>query len=299
MLSSKTELFVVRLFGLAIPVMPMLSENLKKRLVLYLEDDHWKSDATARVTPEKTATAVIKANEPATLAGLEEALFLFAHAGLTVQSRKKDGDLVHSGDVVLQATGSNRFILSVERTALNVLSRMSGVATLCSLAQGIAGKDTTLALTRKTVPGFNAFDKKAAEIAGIWHHRLHLEDAVLIKENHLEFFESPAAAVLAARKAHGAHLGAKIVEVEVQDLDQLKSAVSQKPDMVLLDNFTLSSAHAAVTWCRTHAPDVKIELSGGIRLSNLAAFATLQPDYISLGLLTKEARTVDFSLDFI
>ncbi len=281
----------------------MLSDELKKRLVLFLEDDHWHADATAQVTPEKTATAIIKANDSATLAGLEESLFLFSHAGLTVQSRKKDGDLIHQGDVVLQATGSNRAILSVERTALNVLGRMSGVATLCRHAQAMAGKSTTLALTRKTIPGFNAFDKKAADVAGIWPHRLHLEDAVLIKENHLAFFGSPADAVLAARKnpavKTGGTNGPKMVEIEVQTLDELKSAVSARPDMVLLDNFSLSKAEEAVAWCKKAAPDVKIELSGGIRLSNLAAFAALQPDYISLGALTKDAHTVDFSLDFV
>lgn len=274
----------------------MLSEELKKRLILFLDDDHWQQDATSAVTPEKTATAAIKANESATLAGLEEALFLFAHAGLTVQAKKKDGDVVHAGDVVLQATGSNRAILSVERTALNVLSRMSGVATLCRQAQGMAGSDTTLALTRKTVPGFNAFDKKAADVAGIFSHRMHLEEAVLIKENHLEFFACAADAVTAARKAQKS---GKAVEIEVRDLDELRSALSVRPDMVLLDNFSLSKAEEAVAWCRQHAPDVKIELSGGIRLSNVAAFAALKPDYISLGALTKQALSVDFSLDFL
>ncbi len=273
----------------------MLSDEIKKRLILFLEDDHWQADVTAVITPQKTASAIIKSNEPATLAGLEESLFLFSHAGLTVQAQKKDGDLVHAGDIVLQATGPNRAILSVERTALNVLSRMSGVATLCRQAQGMAGSNATLALTRKTVPGFNVFDKKAAEVAGIWPHRLHLEEAVLIKENHLQFFATPADAVKAARKTHAS----KTVEVEVQNLDELKSAVSAMPDMVLLDNFSLSKAEESVAWCRKSAPDVKIELSGGIRLSNLAAFASLKPDYISLGLLTKEARTVDFSLDFV
>ncbi len=274
----------------------MLTDDMKRRLIAFLDDDRWQHDVTSQVTPEKTATAVIKANEPACLAGVEEVLFLFSHAGLTVQARKKDGDAVHVGDIILQATGSNRAILSVERTALNVLGRMSGVATLCRHTQGMAGKNTTIALTRKTVPGFNAFDKKAAAVAGIWPHRLHLEEAVLIKENHLAFFASVADAVNAARKAYAA---TKTIEVEVQNLDELKSAVSARPDMVLLDNFSLSRAEEAVSWCRQKAPDVKIELSGGIRLSNVAAFAALQPDYISLGALTKDAHTADFSLDFV
>ncbi len=274
----------------------MLSDELKKRLVQFLEDDHFRQDATAAITPEKSSTAVIKANESATLAGVEEALFLFAHAGLTVTAKKKDGDSVHSGDVVLQVTGSNRAILSVERTALNVLGRMSGVGTLCRHAQGIAGKETVLAMTRKTIPGFNAFDKKAADMAGVWPHRMHLEEAVLIKENHLEFFPTPADAVNAARESQKK---GKTVEIEVRNLDELKSAVSAHPDMVLLDNFPLSKAEEAVAWCRKAAPEVRIELSGGIRLSTLAAFAALKPDYISLGALTKDAHTIDFSLDFL
>ncbi len=273
----------------------MLSDAEKAKLIQFLADDAFQKDVTSAITPEKDASAVIKANEPVLLAGMEEALFLFSHTGLTVQAKKTDGQTVHAGDTVLAVHGSNRAILSSERTVLNVLGRMSGVATLCGQAQGIAGQSATVALTRKIVPGFGVFEKKAAGIAGIWPHRRDLSEAILIKENHLRFFASAADAVLAAKRAQPG----KTVEIEVQSLDELKSAVSQNPDMVMLDNFSLSDAEVAVAWCRKSAPDVKIELSGGIRLSNVAAYAALKPDYVSLGLLTKQAVSADFSLDFL
>ncbi|MDP2717737.1 MAG: carboxylating nicotinate-nucleotide diphosphorylase, partial [Candidatus Micrarchaeota archaeon] len=253
----------------------MLSDAEKTKLAQFLSDDAFENDVTAASTPEKSASAAIKSVESVLLAGVEEALFLFGHAGLSAQAKKTDGQTVHAGEIVLTIAGSNRAILSAERTALNVLGRMSGVATLCQQAQKIAGSGTTIALTRKTVPGFGAFDKRAALIAGIWPHRLHLAEAVLIKENHLRFFASPADAVLAARKAQPD----KTVEIEVEDVAELQSAVLQRPDMVLLDNFSLGKAEEAVAWCRINAPDVKIELSGGIRLSNVAAYAALKPDY--------------------
>ncbi|MBI5035712.1 carboxylating nicotinate-nucleotide diphosphorylase [Candidatus Micrarchaeota archaeon] len=188
--------------------------------------------------------------------------------------------------------GENRKILSVERTALNVLGRMSGVATLCRKAKEIAGNNTTIALTRKTIPGFNVFDKKAAEAAGAWPHRKNLEDAILIKDNHLMFI-SIGEAVRRAKQTK------KFAEVEVKTWEEAIEAIEAEPDMVMLDNFPLKEAAKAVREIRSKNRKIKIELSGGISLENLADYAKLKPDYISLGFLTKAAETIDFSVDFV
>jgi len=129
--------------------------------------------------------------------------------------------------------------LSVERTALNFLGRMSEVATTCAEAKKIAGSKVTVALTRKTMPGFNIFDKKAAKIAGIWPHRINLNDAILLKENHLDFFDSPSDAVKAAKKKAGK---AKFIEIEVESLADALDAAKAKPDIIMLDNFSPAKA---------------------------------------------------------
>ncbi|MBI4361126.1 carboxylating nicotinate-nucleotide diphosphorylase [Candidatus Micrarchaeota archaeon] len=271
----------------------MLPQDLQKKLIGFLQDDHYQNDVTSNATPERTAKAVIVAREPGVLAGLEEAQFLFEHVGLNAKNLAQDGTHLESNQPVLEIHGNNRDILRVERTALNVLGRMSGVATACKGMQDVVNDHTKMALTRKTMPGFGAFDKKAAHIAGIWPHRLHLEEAVLIKENHLRFFASPADAVAAGKKT------GKFVEIECESVDQVKNAATAKPDLIMLDNFILEDAATAIRWLRQNAPDVKIEVSGAIQKQNLADYAVLQPDYISMGALTKHAKTLDFSLDLV
>lgn len=271
----------------------MLTDEHKRKLVTFLEDDRFQDDVTSNATPEKTARAAIIAREEGVVAGLEEARYLFDHVGLATSALAKDGDRIRANQFILEIQGNNRDILRVERTALNVLGRMSGVASACKTLQDLVGDHTKIALTRKTMPGLNALDKKAAALAGVWPHRMNLGDAVLFKENHLKFFASPADAVTAGKKT------GKTVEVECETLQQMQNAVAAQPDMIMLDNFSLDDAATAITWLRTHAPQVKIEVSGGITPENLAAFAVLQPDYISVGALTKHAKMLDFSLDMV
>jgi len=188
--------------------------------------------------------------------------------------------------------GVNRKIFEVERTVLNIIIRMSSVASTCAKAKKIAGKRVTVALTRKTMPGFNIFDKKAGKIAGIWPHRLNLNEFVLLKDTHLPFFESAFDAVVVARKKHGKKMK---VEIEVETLEQAFNAAKAKPDVILLDNFSSKQAKSAVKKLRSVFKG-QIELSGGINLKNLDKFANARSDIISMGCLTYAIKGKNFNM---
>ncbi len=270
----------------------MLSIEMRKKLLQFLRDDIGKGDVTSAVLPSAECSAKIFAKEACIVAGLEEAKFLFSHMGVKAKAPVRDGCSVRKGATILRLHGTNRKILSTERIALNVLGRMSEVATTCSAAKRIAGKGVTIALTRKTMPGVNLFDKKAALLAGVWSHRINLNSFVLLKDNHLPFFDSPFEAVIAARKKYGKKMR---IEIEVENLQQALNAAKAKPNIIMLDNLPAKKAAAVVKKLRTVFKG-KIELSGGVNLENLHQFVKAKPDIISMGCLTYSTRWRDFSL---
>src|SRR3989344_2151341 len=221
----------------------MLSGEVKGRLKTYLLEDLGKGDVSVAITPEKKCSAIVKANEACTLAGIEEAKFLAEWRGLKFRAFKKDGSAVKKETKILWLRGSGRKILEIERVLLNILGRMSGVATLASKAVKIRGakNKTIIAVTRKTVPGFQLLDKKAAEVSGLWTHRKSLNEMVLLKDNHLKFFRSPFEAVQKAKKKSG-----KKIEVEVETIKQALNAARGKPDFIMLDNFSPAGAKKSV-----------------------------------------------------
>jgi nicotinate-nucleotide pyrophosphorylase (carboxylating) len=265
---------------------------MKERLLLILNEDLGAGDVTTDLVPEENCQAKITLKEDCFLAGIEEAVYLFQQRNVKIISFSKDGAPCQAGTEVILLEGKNKDILEVERTALNVLSRMSGVATQCHNAlKLLEGSQTRPALTRKTSPGFNDFDKKAAELAGAWPHRKNLNDMVLLKENHLIYFNSPREAVEKARLVHG-----KIkIDVEVESLEDALEAAQAKPDIIMLDNFPLHDAVRAAEELRKSFKGW-IELSGGINLENLKDFKEVGADIISMGCLTNNAKGVDFSL---
>ncbi len=275
----------------------MLSLWEKKRLELFLQDDVGAGDATGSLVPEKNCRAEIVCEEDCTLAGTEEAAHLLELAGVRAKILKKDGQKAKRHDVVIAITGSNRGIFLAERTALNVLARMSGVATKCASAVAIASKasngKTRIAATRKTVPGFNWFDKKAAVAGGAESHRINLSDMVLFKTNELAHFKSINEAVNAARKAHGF---SKKVEVEVETLARAIEATVAKPDIIMLDNMKIEEARKTILEIRNRS-DCIIEISGGISFENLAQYAALGADAISMGSLTQKAHNTSFGME--
>ena len=271
-----------------------LTVRMKEHLRWFLEDDLGKGDVTSALLPLQKATASIQIKQDCVLAGLEELAYLFSLKQCKVKFLAKDGQAVLKGKIVAHITGINRNILGVERTALNVLSRMSGVATACAQARKIAGKSKVqLALTRKTLPGFNLFDKKAAVLAGVWPHRINLSSAILLKDNHLKFFPNVLEAVLQAKRKNKQ----KKVEVEVETLEEAADAVLGGADIVMLDNFSPEKARNAVVLIRKLSAQTRIELSGGINLNNLKKYSKLGADILSMGSLTHSLKGIDCSLE--
>ncbi len=264
-----------------------------KKLIEILKEDIGKRDVTSALVPEKTCKAVIKINENSVIAGIEEVTLLFKTKSCKAKAFVKDGQFAKKRKIIMEIEGKNRNILETERTALNILGRMSGVANICNDAKKIVPKfNGEFALTRKTMPGFNLFDKKAAKIAGINPHRINLNDMILIKENHLDFFKTVTDALVKAKE----NANGRKIEIEVKNLKEAFEAAKLKPDRIMLDNFNLKNAKKTIKELRKIYAG-EIEISGGINLKNLKGYARLQPDLISLGLLTKKANTVDFSLD--
>ena len=243
--------------------------------------------------------AVVASRKPGVVAGVACAVaaFRLTDASTTVEVHLNDGDAVAAGQAILTVEGLARAVLAAERTALNLMSRLSGVATLTRrYVDAAAGTRARIADTRKTTPGLRALEKAAVKAGGGLNHRFGLFDAVLIKDNHLAVCGGVEAAVTRARAAVG-HLVR--IELEVDGLDQLDLALSlvdagAGPDVVMLDNFTLADLSEAVA--RTRAR-VVLEASGGVTLETVGAIARTGVDVISVGALTHSAPILDLGLD--
>ncbi|MFH1663581.1 MAG: carboxylating nicotinate-nucleotide diphosphorylase [archaeon] len=270
----------------------MLSNEMKKKLVSFVKEDIAGKDITTELISEKKCSAEIRLKENAVISGLEEAKYLFEYFGVKVKLFSENGKAVKKGKILLKLFGSNKKILSAERTALNVLSRMSGIATLSVKAQKIAGK-TKIMLSRKTLPGFNEFDKKAAIEAGILPHRKNLNTAFLIKENHLKF-NSITELTEKAKKENKKNRQKKIVEVEVKNFKEVKEAILAEPDVIMLDNFSVKNAGKALKEIKKKG--IKVELSGNINFFNLKKYSSLKADFISMGFLTHSVKAINLSL---
>jgi nicotinate-nucleotide pyrophosphorylase (carboxylating) len=211
-----------------------------------------------------------------------------------VEWQVDEGASVAPDALLCRLSGPARAILTGERTALNFLQMLSATATAARrFAEAVAGTSCEILDTRKTLPGLRTAQKYATRIGGARNHRTGLFDAVLIKENHIAAAGSITAAIRAARTL------AKVpLEVEVEDLAELAEAIAARPDMVLLDDFSLEDLRAAVALNRAHGRPVKLEASGGIQLDNVRAIALTGVDFISVGSITKHVRAIDLSMRF-
>ena len=288
--------------------MPELAEDLhtylaiRKSLLEFLEQDLGTGDVTSNnlIEPNLLASAeiVCKSEEPAIVAGLKEASMLFEMCDCRVQTFVNDGTKVNKGRVVMKVMGLAKAILKAERSALNLIMRMSGIATeTCKVVELVrkVNHSVIIACTRKTAPGLRYFDKKAVELGGGWSHRLRLDDMILIKDNHLVLKPSIKDS---ARNASKKTLGRLLVECEVKNLAEMYSAISADIDVVMLDNFSLEQAEVAMRAIRKKAQrkKIKTEISGGIDLKNILSYARLNPDIISIGYITHSVKAIDFSL---
>jgi nicotinate-nucleotide pyrophosphorylase (carboxylating) len=266
-----------------------------------LAEDIGRGDVTTEATIPAgvKATARIVAREAGVVAGLPVAQRVFAalDPNVTFEAQVADGNNVEASATLALIRGEARALLTAERTALNFLGRLSGIATLtarCVVAVG--GTKAQIVDTRKTTPGLRALEKYAVRMGGGRNHRAGLDDGVLIKDNHIAAAGGVRPAILRARE-HASHL--LRIEVECEDEGQVSDAVESGADVILLDNMPLERLRANVEWIRTHAPTI-IEASGDIGTdpTRLAAVAATGVDLISLGALTHSAPNFDVSLEF-
>ncbi|MDX2223503.1 MAG: carboxylating nicotinate-nucleotide diphosphorylase [Rhodospirillaceae bacterium] len=250
----------------------------------------------AIIAPGSVSRAVIAARKPGTIAGLNMAARVFdlLGGGVTATPAVTDGDSVDGGAVLMHLAGATATILSGERVALNLLGRMSGVATATArIVRAVAGTSARICCTRKTIPGLRALEKYAVRCGGGINHRFGLYDAVLIKDNHI----AAAGGVAAAIKAAQAKVGHMVkIEVEVDTLDQLDAALAAGADVVLLDNMSPAQLKEAVG--RAHGRAVT-EASGSVTADTAPAIAAAGVDLISVGWITHSAPCLDVGLDFI
>lgn len=258
---------------------------------------------TALIPSDQTAEVEIVARNPGVLAGMPVGQMVFQALDPTVRFSLKaqDGDRLSAGQVVAELSGNLRSLLTGERTCLNFLTHLSGVATLTRrFVDAIAGTRAGVYDTRKTLPGWRALEKQAVLAGGGKNHRIGLYDMVLIKDNHLagwlaETGESIAGAVRAAREKCPTGLR---IEVEVDTLEQLADALQGRPDIVLLDNMTVDELRRAVAWRDQQAPEVELEASGGVSLATVADIARTGVERISVGALTHSPPAVDLAFDW-
>lgn len=273
---------------------------LEEKLRNMLAEDIGEGDiTTALIVPAgTTAEAEVRCKESGVAAGIEEATILLESLGLTVQALLKDGYETKANQVMMKISGDARTILSVERTVLNLLSRMSGIATTTrQLVRKIqrAKLKTKVACTRKTAPGLLYFDKKAVLLGGGDTHRLHLDDMILIKDNHIAMAGSLQDAVRSARE--GASFSKKI-EVEVTSAADALKAAEAGADIIMLDNFSPRRIEGTIKLLQKaeFLGKVLLEVSGGITAENLLAFASKEVDIVSLGEITDSTRALDINL---
>jgi nicotinate-nucleotide pyrophosphorylase (carboxylating) len=279
-------------------VAPVLRDAAVEELVrMALAEDVGDGDITteATVAVGRTALARIKAKAPGVLAGIKvaEAVFHAVDSDLDFEAARVDGSHVVRGDHVAVIGGRARSLLAAERTALNFLQHLSGVATSTSAAvMALEGTAVRLLDTRKTTPGMRALEKYAVTLGGGVNHRRGLYDMFLVKENHVGLAGGIGAAIAACR----AHRPGIRLEVEVRSLGELDEALSAGVDRVMLDNFSPAEAAEAVSRASGRA---EVEISGGVTADNLRAYAAAHPDFISVGFITHSAPVLDMSLTLV
>ena len=277
---------------------PALPRHIVERAVrVALEEDLGQAgDITSQATigPEASAVARINARQEGVVCGLDcaRAAFALIGPGLQVEIFVADGASVMAGDAVLEVRGNARALLAAERTALNFLTHLSGIATLTRrFVDETEGTQAHICCTRKTTPGLRALEKYAVKCGGGHNHRFGLNDAILIKDNHSAVAGGVGAAITAARGFAG-HLVA--IEVEVDTLGQLEEALAAGAEAVLLDNMDAPTLAQAVAITAGRA---KLEASGNVTLERIAAIARTGVDYISTSRITMAATPLDLGLD--
>ncbi len=277
-------------------MMPALPADIADTVCRALAEDIGAGDLTAALIPTHArGAASVLTRETAVLCGTAwfDEVFRQLDADTRIEWQARDGDRVRAGDTLCRLDGVARTLLTGERTALNFLQTLSGTATrAAAYAQAVAHTQAKVLDTRKTLPGLRTAQKYATACGGAHNHRLGLYDGILIKENHITAAGSIAAALAQAQRQAPAGV---FVEIEVEDLTQLREALAAGAQRILLDNFDLAGLAAAVSEAHGRAT---LEASGGVTLENIAAVAETGVDFISIGEMTKNVRAVDLSMRF-
>jgi nicotinate-nucleotide pyrophosphorylase (carboxylating) len=270
----------------------MIDKNLI-RLAL-AEDLQGGEDVTSvsTIASDSKSTADFTARKGGTLAGIEMVKAVLEEVGLTdIMLQKSDGDVIKAGDVLLTVKGNTRAILLAERTALNFVGHLSGIATeTAKWVTAVAGTQCQVRDTRKTTPGYRQLEKYAVRMGGGTNHRMSLADAALIKDNHI----AAAGGVVEAFSAVRSAFPSAPIEIEVDTLDQLREVLPLTPDLILLDNMSPAQCGQAVEIVNG---TTKLEASGGISLDTAEAYAESGVDFIAIGALTHSAAVLDIGLD--
>ena len=274
---------------------------LEEKLKQLLAEDVGKGDVTsAAVVPaELTVEAAVVAKRAGVAAGIEETVVLAESLALTVKPEVADGEKIKNGQILMKISGNAQTILSAERTILNLISRMSGIATTTSrLTEKLRKANSTakIAATRKTAPGLLYFDKKAVLVGGGDPHRLCLDDMILVKDNHIAIAGSVERAV---KRAKQNATFSKKIEVEVTNVTDALKAAEAGADIIMLDNFSPKQIREAIKALKKAGffGKILLEISGGITAENLLKYASTQVNIISIGALTHSVRALDVSLE--
>ncbi|NLU61267.1 carboxylating nicotinate-nucleotide diphosphorylase [Rhodococcus sp. HNM0563] len=264
------------------------------------EDLRYGPDVTtdATVPADAVAVATMAPRQAGTVAGLDVALLVLDEVlgtgRYTVRSRVEDGHRVVAGEPVLTLEAPTRGLLTAERTMLNLVCHLSGIATTTShWVDAVAGTEAKIRDSRKTLPGLRALQKYAVRVGGGVNHRMGLGDEALIKDNHV----AAAGSVVAALRAVRAHAPGIACEVEVDSLEQFDEVLAENVELILLDNFPLWQTQIAVQRRNTHAPGTRLESSGGLTLEVAADYARTGVDYLAVGALTHSVTILDLGLD--
>lgn len=272
----------------------MLSFNSKKILSQFLAEDIGKGDITSTLLPKRRITARIISRESAIVAGTKYAKEMFEIMKCDVKILKKDGSTVKPNQTIITITGDARNILTCERTALNLLTRMSGIATQTNkLVKKIPNKKTKLYATRKTAPGLRIFDKEAVQIGGGERHRLRLDEMVMIKDNHIAVSHSLESLIKNAKKKY------QKFEVEVENTHDAVLAAKEGATIIMLDNFTPNQIKKTIQVLKNQnlRDKVMLEASGGITSKNISKYGSTGVDIISVGSITNSVIGIDMSLE--
>ena len=267
--------------------------NSKKQLSQFLAEDIGKGDITSNLLPKKKISVKIISRENAIVAGVSYAKEIFKLKGCNSKILKKDGSKIKPNQAIMIISGNAGSILTCERTALNLLTRMSGIATQTNDLVKKIPKKTKLYATRKTAPGLRYFDKEAVEIGGGKKHRLTLDEMVMIKDNHIAIEDSLLSLIKKTKKKY------KKFEVEVENTSDAILAAKEGATIIMLDNFTPAQIKKTIQTLKNQRlrNKVLLEASGGITSKNISKYGQTEVDIISVGSITNSVKGIDMSLE--